>query len=351
MNSRKLKIFSFLSVVAIVFSLVVVSYTEEVQVKLLMPIRDYFKTPNIKIEKLPENNIGSLIKFKSSDDGYYINPWMTASSVSREANLVIKNGCDSLNPYEISSISFVADYFLSTAKTRYFNSSEFLVWEYPIKYTYGLKPGWISAPAQAEIATVLAAASRCNADSKYAEATRKVIESFLVQIENGGIRANLGGSVWFEEYAQPGIEPPLVFNGHVFAVLAMENLVDFHPMARIIYKEGLNSIQENIHVYDNGYWSWYDTKGEPANNIYQQKLHVMLLAIIYNKTGDPIISNYYNKFYWQSFNPFSSLIRFIIRPSRFLFVLIVLNFIFFLIFNYLLYLVFIRYVFENFNEK
>lgn len=48
----------------------------------------------------------------------------------------------------------------------------------------------------------------------------------------------------------------------------------------------------------------YDTVGTPANNVYQQKLHVRQMKELYEDTNNEIFKYYYQKFHIQEFSIF-----------------------------------------------
>lgn len=306
-------------------SAAIVSYTEAEQARFWMPIRNFLLTPNKNLSTLDHKYASLGVNLKASDSGYYLNPWQVASSVLGEAIISIDSNCNSLSNSQRSKLISISDLLLSKSSSRLSNELTSRIWPYSIPYTYGLKPGWISAPAQAEIALVLTSAYICSGKSTYMKSATEAMRVFDLPIEDGGVLADADGMSWFEEYAQPSIEPPRVLNGHIYTILALQKIRLYHPRATQLVNDGLISLKHNLYRYDKVTWSMYDLDGEPANNIYQQKLHIRQLGTLYDLTRDPFFSRYYHRFLWHLINPFSSLQRLALRPSRFLSFLVALN--------------------------
>lgn len=316
---------------------VIVSYTEKFQVGLLMPLRNYFKVPkkqNVIINK-EYTELG--ISYKSSEDGFYINPWMTALNVIDDVNQVLNTNCDNLTVGQKNRLIGYANYFISSVEYRFYQDQKFAVWTYPISFTYGLKPGWISAPAQGDIATLLYAAYICSGIVLYKNLVNEILYSFKVPILYGGVLAENNSSVWYEEYSQNGVTPPLVLNGHLVACIALGKLSKYELNADELFEAGLKSIKNNLKDYDAVTWSFYDKMGDPSNNIYVQQLHVKLMNELYQRTKDVFFLKYRNKFSLQLYFPFSSLQRILLRPTRFLVFLLGLNFTLIYLFIFLVY--------------
>lgn len=325
MNSRPI----FLRVlIALLLASALSSYFEKQQIDLLMPIRTMLLVPNLALDKT--NSKSERLPRKASDDGYYINSHSVASNVLPLARSVLRDGCESLSEKQRTDLLYVADYFLSSAVERNSSGQAFWVWTFPIHFTYGLTPGWVSGMVQAEVAVVMAAASICAEKAMqnvFVDAAKKTLTSLEIPVEEGGVLVPIAGGYWYEEYAQPSVKPPLVLNGHVIALLAINDLRAWDSRAPRLVEKGLQSLKETLHLYDAVTWSYYDRAGHPANNIYQQPLHARQMKKLYELTGDPIFNNYHVRFSRQLWSPFSSVQRLIIKPTRFLFIIFVLDFI------------------------
>lgn len=325
---RKIKqFFRFkLFLLSILISIIIASYFEAKIINIYMPLRNFIYVP----DKLIENeqyqvNLPKGLVYEQSKDGYYVNPWTSSSLLSDEYEKVFNHSCKVMNNEEKQQIIDIADYFIQTVKHRSFQNIDFYVWEYPINWSYSLKPGWISSMAQGKIAELFAVAYLCTNKMIYNEYMNKTINSFSVAVENGGILVEMPIGQWYEEYAQDDVPSPLVLNGHIYAIQSLKYLIPYNNQAEKLYDEGLKAIIDNIQKYDAVTWSMYDTVGTPANNVYQQKLHVRQMKELYEDTGNEIFKYYYQKFHLQEFSPFSSIQRLIYQPTRFLIFIIVVN--------------------------
>ncbi len=316
------------AVFSFVIAAVLVSYSEKKQVDFFMPLRTLLFVPQQQVESVLPAHLPSGMPFKASEDGYYINPWQASNVVSKTAVSVLRKGCVSLVAEERTRLLEFAGFFAETAQMREYNSFEFAVWPYQISFTYGLRPGWISGMAQGKVAVVLAAASLCQTNSSFERMARMAINSFEVPVEDGGVLVNLNEGYWYEEYAQAGITPPLVLNGHIYATLALKELQEFDKSSQKLYAKGVAALLGNINHFDAITWTYYDRRGNPANNIYQQPLHARQMLELYEATGDEVFLYYHRKFFAQLFSPFSSVQRQVMNPSRFLGFLIFVNWVF-----------------------
>ena len=323
MLKHKLKIFLF----AFILSLIIVSYTEKLQMTVLMPIRDFIVVPSVKIENIKKVQSDNILQ-KTSKDGLYINPYTTASSFRSISHIILKNGCVNIDEKNKNKLIKYAKYFYESAEKRMYEDAEFVVWPYPIKFSYGLEPGWISGLAQGEVAVMLMAASKCTNDEKlilnFKDYSDKAILSLTILVKNGGVLVKKDGNNWYEEYAQKGVESPLVLNGHNYVLFALEILKKHNEKATVLFDSGLDALRKSLGQYDIITWSYYDSVGYPANQKYQ-RTHARQMKKLYKLTNDSFFYNYYNKFTNQRLFPFSSIQRFIIKPSRFLGGLIIVD--------------------------
>jgi len=133
---------------------------------------------------------------------------------------------------------------------------------------------------------------------------KKIAAYFEVDIQDGGFkRIDDNGNLWFEEY--PSKEPSYVLNGFVYALYG---LIDFYRVnndqkIKKIIDQCFTTLKESIHLYDSGYWSYYDQlKKELVRYYYQKNVHVPQLESIYLLTNEKIFLKYYKK--WKkTMNP------------------------------------------------
>lgn len=149
-----------------------------------------------------------------------------------------------------------------------------------------------SSMAQGEGVSLLLRAYKVTEDSKYVEAARAALEFMLKPKENGGTTLYDGDDVYFYEYTQE----PLILNGWIFSIWG---LMDYCKCTKDEkYEEILNkTLKTLIHKlpdYDIGYWSKYDEKDKICSSFYHH-LHIAQLNVMYKLTGEPIFSEYAEK--------------------------------------------------------
>jgi len=316
-------------VLSVVLAIIAVSYSEKWQVQFFTPLRDFLVVPDRNITQDDGDAVPEGFPVKASRDGYYLNPWQLASMVSPLADQVLEENCDILSVSDRSDLLEMANYFMDSVELRSsIEHGNFAVWPYPISSSYGTKPGWISGMVQARVAVLLASAARCTEGAEkidFDALSRLAVTSLEVSVNDGGVLVSVPGGIWYEEYSQPSVRPPLVLNGHIYAVVALQKLRELDGKADALYRSGVAALLENIHYYSAVTWSYYDRLGTPANNIYQQRLHARQMWEMYELTGEGTFERYLRLFRLQRWSPFSALQRFVMRPSRFLGFLIVVN--------------------------
>lgn len=320
--------------VPLVLAVVTVSYTEAWQVELFSPLRDRFVLSSSVVSAENTASSPAGMELKASPDGYYVNPWQIASAVAPIAERALRSSCVGLTDDDRRRLAETAQYFYESAERREHATTgrASAVWPYPIRFNYGLKPGWISGMVQARVAKVMAGAALCaegDEAAAWAELAKSALQALEAKIDDGGAFVAVPGGHWYEEYSQAGVVPPLVLNGHVYAVLSLEKLRAFDPRAEALFRSGISALSENLHSYNAITWSYYDRLGTPANNIYQQRLHARQMKELFELTGDPLFLKYHRAFSLQRLSPVSSLQRIATKPSRFLGFLLVFNALFF----------------------
>lgn len=320
--------------VSLVLAIVTVSYTEAWQVQLFSPLREQLVLSSAVVSAESTALSPAGTELKASPDGYYVNPWQIASAAAPVAARALRSNCVGLMDDDRRRLAETAQYFYESAEYREHETtgSVSAVWPYPIRFNYGLNPGWISGMVQARVAKVMAGAALCTEGAEaaaWAKLARSALETLEARIDDGGTLVAVPGGNWYEEYAQAGVDPPLVLNGHVYAVLSLEKLRAFDARADMLFRSGVSALLENLHIYNAVTWSYYDRLGTPANNIYQQRLHARQMSELFELTGDPLFLRYHRIFSLQRLSPVSSLQRIATKPSRFLGFLLAVNTLFF----------------------
>ena len=155
-------------------------------------------------------------------------------------------------------------------------------WAHPFRYPHSLPlpPGWMSAMAQGEGASLLVRLHKLTGDERYAETARAAMAPMRVPSREGGVQGVLGGAPFPEEY--PTDPPSLVLNGAMFALWGIRDtavaLGDDALAAE--FEAGVDTLAANIHRWDTGYWSRYDLFPHPVLNpasSFYHALHVSQL--------------------------------------------------------------------------
>jgi heparosan-N-sulfate-glucuronate 5-epimerase len=180
------------------------------------------------------------------------------------------------------------------------HQQEFAYWPYNFYWpTYHMRPPWRSAMAEALGGTFLLAVGR--KEAKYWKIGLAHLESLLVPVEEGGLHCEdpKGGGWWFPEFVDSRKESvPYVLNGMLYTLLAIRRSAELTRDTRLVeaYKRGLKNLVQQIAKFDGGYFSYYDSFGNPANTYYH-KMHVRLLARILEINSDSVLESYRRR--WQ----------------------------------------------------
>lgn len=314
-------------ILILLFSVALTSYFESYYISFFLPLRNFLFVPNTV--RGEEDGSSPFLPLKASKDGYYINPYQISSQFYSLAKEILEKKGD-ISIADQTAILECADYFIKNQVIKTSGGIAFSVWQYPISFTYGLKPGWISGMAQSHIACLLAAAAQLLPEGQrrndYEDSARKAVSSFFVPVSEGGVLVDLqGDGNWYEEYAQPGVTPPMVLNGHIYAIRGLSILTGLDQRVNFLIAQGVHALKNRLFVYDAITWSYYDTLKTPANNKYQ-KTHTRQMLELYDYTGDPFFKKYHYRFLLQSFSPFSAIQRAFLFPNRFLIFNLAVNF-------------------------
>jgi len=169
------------------------------------------------------------------------------------------------------------------------------VWLYNFDYPrYGLKAPWYSGMAQGLGISALVNAYILTGEQKYLDTATKAFVSFTKDIEDGGVRYPCQGGYWYEEYCSANIQPPLTLNGFMFALIG---LYDYYKVTKrndvyVAFDLGVKCLVNNLESYNiANIWSYHNSLGVAASRDYHS-LHVKLLYLMYEITGNVIFSEY-----------------------------------------------------------
>jgi len=160
----------------------------------------------------------------------------------------------------------------------------------PFPHTLPLRPPWLSAMAQGEGASLLVRMFAESGDDRFADAARLALLPLDIDSADGGVRANLGGRPFPEEY--PTQPPSFVLNGAIFAIWGQHDvglgLGDDGALGS--FAESVDTLAANLHRWDLGYWSRYDLFPHPVANVassFYHDLHIKQLQMTHGLAARP----------------------------------------------------------------
>jgi hypothetical protein len=185
-----------------------------------------------------------------------------------------------------------ADWLLDNVAAR----DGFSVWVYPYPFSYGTKPGWRSAHAQAVGLQLLTRAAALTGEDGYLAPAPSLLAAFGVDVQDGGLSTRTdGGRIWFEKMADEGNAQPKVLNGMLFAILGLHDVGATFPQALWFASQGIDAAVELLPAFDLGNWSAYDALGRPASKHYHV-VHISQLAALSLLYARPIFQSFRNRF-------------------------------------------------------
>jgi heparosan-N-sulfate-glucuronate 5-epimerase len=171
---------------------------------------------------------------------------------------------------------------------------------------YNIDAPWPSAMTQGEIISLYLRVYQITNDNDLLETTKRAYNFLKIDYLKGGARRiDENGDLWLEEY--PSDPPSYVLNGFIYAVFG---LIDLYRVTKNVdVKRDLDSciltLENNLHRFDAGYWSYYDLlKKELVRYYYQKNVHVPQLEVLYVLAGKEVFNKY--KVKWErTVNPFN----------------------------------------------
>ncbi|WAF85590.1 hypothetical protein NRL37_26510 [Metapseudomonas otitidis] len=144
------------------------------------------------------------------------------------------------------------------------------VWPYSFDSTYNdvsIKAPWSSAFAQAVGIQALLAHWKKTGSKESLEVAKKAAQALFTPLNEGGFLFRSEGDIWFEEIPEPADNPSHILNGHMRALLALNELAEAtgDKQYRQWFSKGSDTLLRWLPLYDAGYWLRYDLnprKGE-----------------------------------------------------------------------------------------
>ena len=169
---------------------------------------------------------------------------------------------------------------------------------------YKMKPPGASSMAQSFAIGMMIEAHSITQDKSYIEIAEKMIKSFDVLVENGGVKSMWDGTPFYEEYPDPNSH---VLNGYMFSLsgLYYAYKTTGNVYAKKLFDVGINSLKVKINQYDAAFTSYYSklVVEQPvfASAInddpdHYHELEIFQLLMLYVWTDETIFKEYAHKF-------------------------------------------------------
>ncbi len=179
------------------------------------------------------------------------------------------------------------------------------VWRHHFDWEYrgGLHAPWPSGLAQGASLSCLARAATVSKDIRYRASLEKGFEAFLIPVEKGGICVyGPGREVWIEEYI---VDPPShIINGFLWGLWGVWDyfLLTGDERARALFQQCVDTVKQNLHRYDTGWWSLYEVSPYRLKDVassFYHKLHIVQMHVMHNLTGDAVFRDFAQK--WEGY--------------------------------------------------
>jgi heparosan-N-sulfate-glucuronate 5-epimerase len=170
---------------------------------------------------------------------------------------------------------------------------------------YDLHPVWVSGMAQGLAIKALVYAHQITGDDKYLHTVKKLLNSFFVDVVDGGVtHKDSEKAWWYEEYPKQGGGSPRVLNGMMYTLLAIHEYYKYtnDTSAKFLFDRGITSLVANLPTYDEPRYSYsfYDSF-HTTTPLFYHKIHLKLLADLYEISGIDLIKYYRDR--WENFVP------------------------------------------------
>ena len=180
-------------------------------------------------------------------------------------------------------------------KTDYKDSYVWL--HHTIDVIYNIQPPWASSMAQGEVMSLFLRYYQISENPIHLEVAQMAYKFLQLEDDPYSVRRkDEKGYLWFEEY--PSSPPSYVLNGFIYTLFGLYDLyrVTKDQTVKADIDACLDTLKANLHIYDAGYWSYYDLrKKELVRYYYQKNVHVLQLRILHKLTNEQLFEKYAKK--------------------------------------------------------
>jgi hypothetical protein len=163
-----------------------------------------------------------------------------------------------------------------------------LVWPYAVRVPkFGLEPGWLSALAQGQIASVFVRAHQTTGEDRWAEFALLAVEPLLGSSEL--VTETENGPVLEEAPCDP---PNHILNGWIYGLWGLwDAAVGLDDgRSRAGFEAGIECLRRSLGRYDLGWWTRYSLLAGRVSDIahpFYHRLHIDQTATLHRLTGFP----------------------------------------------------------------
>jgi heparosan-N-sulfate-glucuronate 5-epimerase len=267
---------------------------------------DAFKTASSSDDSKQESQIlldrfgVALVKYGYIGENYI--------GLQRNPTTISTTATDYYSKYKSNGNETAREIFLNNTNWLVDNAvphGSYSILEYDFPWHYELKPPWRSAMAQALAMQALIRAHEETGYEKYLESAKMLLNSFFVEVEDGGVTYKTSNDGWwYEEYAADTSTEPRVLNGMMFTLLGLYDYIEYtnESSAKYLFDQGVIALRNNLPSYDNSKYSYsyYDVH-KTTNPLSYHIIQVELLGKLYNITKEEILKVYHDR--WMNCNP------------------------------------------------
>ena len=164
--------------------------------------------------------------------------------------------------------------------------------------TWGIMKGQTllkySAMTQGEALSVLSRAFKLTDDSRFKQTAEKAVNLFWVSVKDGGITYFENGKVFLEE--TPAQPRNTILNGWIFSLFCLYdfNLIFDDSRVTDMFERSIRTLAQHLPEYDNGYWTYYDSRKHLASPHYH-RLHINQVEALCLISDKPVFKEYHQR--------------------------------------------------------
>lgn len=228
---------------------------------------------------------GGVIYVNYQEQGWRPNPVTSAQYALASYNYFLKTADEKYHAAFLEQVKYLTSIAMLEGEAAH--------WSFDFDYPpYGLKAGWLSGLAQAQVLSVLARSYEEAPSPELKRLMRQAINPMMKNRMEGGLLVTTPeGGLWVEEY--PSEQPSLVLNGFVFAVLGLGDYLRVVPEDTEVeefYKRLLSSLKLSLDKYELDGWLGYDRSSlTPVSERYMY-VQTRQMSQLFRQTNDDFYS-------------------------------------------------------------